>query len=61
MKVTATKNWRKYRITDKDVNRIRKEGEQWDVTKARYNQLFKLNLVEEIKEKKAEEKKEEDK
>ena len=56
MKVRATDKYEKLNLTDKELNRIPKKGEEFEVTKERFEVLTKVNsynvaFVEEVKEK----------
>lgn len=53
MKVKATKNYEKYNVMDKELKRIPKEGEEFEVTKERFEVLsgknkFKVAFVETV-------------
>ena len=55
MKVKATNNYEKFNVEDKELKRIPKEGEVFEVTEERYKVLsgenkWKVAFVEEVKE-----------
>lgn len=54
MKVRATENYQKFKLRDKELKRIPKEGEEFTVTKKRFKELtenkYNVAFVEEIKE-----------
>lgn len=59
MKVRATNKYEKLGIKDAELGRIVKAGEEFEITKERYNVLhknnkFKVSFVEEVKEIKTE-------
>ena len=56
MKVRANELYEKMKVKDKELGRIPKAGEEWEVTEERYKTLTSTNVygvafVEEIKEK----------
>lgn len=56
MKVRANELYEKMKVKDKELGRIPKAGEEWEVTEERYKTLTSKNeygvtFVEEIKEK----------
>ena len=59
MKVKATDQYQKLNVQDSQLNRIPKEGEEFEVTKERFNVLngnndYKVIFVNAIQEKKVE-------
>lgn len=55
MLVKATNQYEKLNVTDKELNRIPKKGEQFEITKERYNVLvntneYKVKFVEKVEE-----------
>lgn len=48
MLVRATNKYEKLKLEDKELKRIPKEGEEWEVTEERYEVLTKKNKYNEV-------------
>lgn len=58
MKVKATDKYQKLNLQDNELGRIPKEGEQWEISKERYEVLTKTNKFNAVFVEKVEEAKE---
>lgn len=48
MLVKATKKYQELKVKDKELDRIPKEGEKFEITKERYDVLTKTNQFKEV-------------